>query len=290
VRGKGRLLVHILVILVGLSIALMGPGIAWAQSVDAWTALHSITFQILADLPGSPVSCTGWYAVPQGHAGSLHVSVYVTAGHCEAPHVVRIPEGLERMVVLAHINRLGADAAVGARMDRRATPTFLPIATAPPRPGDRALVAGYSAGHLTEAVLSTVPDCLHGYVCFHSDHALRPGMSGAPILSLVTGQLVGILIGFPLTHNRVDPHTIWATSSTALRTLIDLAVPGALEADRAGRTVSPMFPVSPGRLQNQSGRDRAMSEWRRPAALEKMVRILREDHRTKQGFIEEGVQ
>ena len=32
-----------------------------------------------------------------------------------------------------------------------------------------------------------------------------------------------------------------------------------------------------------------MPEWR-PAALEKMVRILREDHRTKQGLNEERVQ
>ena len=251
---------------------------------------HSITFQILAERPGLPVSCTGWYAAPRGHAGFLYVSVYVTAGRGEAPHVVRNPEGPEQMVVLAHINRLGADAAVGARVDRRAARTFLTLATAPPRPGDRALVAGYSAGHLTEAVLTTVPDCLHGDICFHSDQALRPGMSGAPILSLVTGQLIGILIGFPVIHNRVDPHTIWATPSTALRTLIELATPGALEADRAGRTLPPIFPVSPGWLQNQSRRDRAMPEWRCPTALEKMVRILREDHRTKQGLNEERVQ
>jgi len=250
---------------------------------------HSITFQILAERPVLPVSCTGWYAAPRGHAGFLYVSVYVTAGRGEAPHVVRNPEGPEQMVVLAHINRLGADAAVGAWIDLRATRTFPTLATAPPRPGDRALVAGYSAGHLTEAVLSTVPDCLHGYICFHSDHALRPGMSGAPILSLVAGQLIGILIGFLLTHNREDPHAIWATSSTALRTLIDLAVPEVLDADRAGRTLSPMFPLSPSRLQSQSRRDRSMPEWR-PAALEKMVRILREDHRTKQGLNEERVQ
>jgi hypothetical protein len=109
-------------------------------------------------------------------------------------------------------------------------------------------------------------------------------MSGAPILSLVTGQLIGILIGFPLIHNREDPHTIWATPSTALRNLIELATPGALEADRAGRTLSPMFPVSPGWLQNQSRRDSAMPEWRWPTSLEKMMRILREDHPTKQGL------
>ena len=30
---------------------------------------HSITFQILAERPGLPVSCTGWYAAPRGHAG-----------------------------------------------------------------------------------------------------------------------------------------------------------------------------------------------------------------------------
>src|SRR5215467_12105892 len=131
-------------------------------------------------------------------------------------------------------------------MDLRIRRTFLTLATTPPKPGDRALVAGYSAGHLTEAVLTVVPDCLHGYVCFHSDHALRPGMSGAPILSLDTGQLIGIVIGFPLIRGREDPHALWATSSTVLRTLIELALPGVLEADPAGRTLSPIFPVSPG--------------------------------------------
>lgn len=215
----------------GLGIALAAPSTGLAQPAGPWMTLLSITFPILADLPGLPLSCTGWYAASRGDAGSMPVSVYVTAGHCDTPHIVKITEGLEQMAVLAHINRPGFDAAVGTRVDPRTTRTFPVFAEAFPRTGDRALVGGYSAGHLTEAVLTALPECLHGFLCFHSDHALRPGMSGAPILSLRTGQIIGILIGTPRdSHGYGDPHTVWATPSSALLTLIELATPGALDS------------------------------------------------------------
>jgi hypothetical protein len=229
-----------------LVIALVGSSIASAQPAGHWDGLLSFTFQILADRPDLPVRCTGWFAAPRGHVGSMLVSVYVTAGHCDVPHIVRIAEGFEQMARLAHVNRLGVDAAVGVRLDSRPRRTFPVLATTFPRPGDRALVAGYSAGHLTEAVLTTLPDCSYGFVCFHSDCALRPGMSGAPILSLRTGEIVGILVGTPLdAHGYGDPQTIWATPSTALRVLIDLAAPKALETDRAQRAPSGLFKAVP---------------------------------------------
>lgn len=232
---------RVLIATLGLVIALDGSAIASAQPAGPWTTLLSLTFQILADLPNLPVRCTGWFAAPRGHIGSLLVSAYVTAGHCDVPHVVRITEGLEQTTVLARINRLGVDAAVGIRLDSRVTRAFPVLASALPRPGDRALVAGYSAGHLTEAVLTTLSECLHGFVCFHSDQPLRPGMSGAPILSLRTGEIVGILVGTPLdAHGYGDPQTIWATPSTAIRTLIELASPGLLEAGNVRSVVSPM--------------------------------------------------
>ncbi len=232
---------RIVIAALSLAVVLAACGITSAQPRGPWTTLLAITFQILANRPGQPVNCTGWYAASRRHGGSLLVSIYMTAGHCEVPHVVRIAEGFEQMAVLARIDRLGVDAAVGARLDPRATRMFPVFATALPRPGDRALVVGYSGGHLTEAVLTALPDCPHRFICFHSDHALRPGMSGAPILALHTGEIVGILIGTPQdAHGYGDPHTIWATPSTALRTLIELAAPGALDADRA-RGVVPSF-------------------------------------------------
>jgi len=165
----------------------------------------------------------------------MPVSVYVTAGHCDVPHLVKIAEGLEQMAVLGRITRLGIDVAVGTRIDPRITRTFPILATALPRAGERALMVGYSAGHLTEAVLTNLRDCVHGFLCFHSDLALRPGMSGAPILSLQTGQIIGELVGTPLdSHGYGDPHTVWATPSTVLRTLIELTTPGDLETDRTG--------------------------------------------------------
>jgi hypothetical protein len=213
----------------GLAIILTILGPASAQSVHPWTNLVSATFQILADLPGWPVRCTGWYAAPRGRVSSMTVSLYITAGHCDAPHIARVTEGLEEMAVLARITRPGVDAAVGARFDPRATRTFPVLAAVLPPAGDQALVVGYSAGHLTEAVLTVLPTCQHGFLCLHSDRILRPGMSGAPIVSLRTGDIVGILVGSPMdARGHEDPNTIWATPSVALRSLVELAAPAPI--------------------------------------------------------------
>lgn len=226
----------------GFAIVFAVFGTASAQPVAPWTSLLSATFQILADLPGWPVRCTGWYAAPRGHVSSMRVSVYVTAGHCDDPHIVRTVEGFEQMAVLARITRPGVDAAVGARFDPRATRSFPVLAAALPRPGDHTLVAGYSAGQLTEAVLTVLPDCRGGFLCLHSDRALRPGMSGAPISSLRTGEIVGILVGTPLdAHGHEDPHTTWATPSIALRALVELAAPGAIRSGAFLGGMPPLF-------------------------------------------------
>jgi len=228
--------VRFLLAVFGIAIALAAPSTGLAQPAGPWMTLLSVTFPILADLPGLPVSCTGWYAAARGHAGSMPVSVYVTAGHCDVPRIVRLAEGFEQMAVLGYINRPGVDASVGIRVDPRAIRMFPILATVAPWSGDRALVVGYSAGHITEAVLTTLPECLHGFLCFHSDHALRPGMSGAPILSFRTGLIIGILIGTPRdSHGYGDPHTVWATPSSTLQTLIEFAIPGVLDTNHAGK-------------------------------------------------------
>jgi hypothetical protein len=212
-----------------LAIILSILGTASAQPIHPWTNLVSATFQILADLPGWPVRCTGWYVAPRGRVSSMIVSLYITAGHCDAPHIARVAEGLEEMAVLARITRLGVDAAVGARFDPRATRTFPVLAAALPRAGDQALVVGYSAGHITEAVLTVLPTCQHGFLCLHSDRSLRPGMSGAPIVSLQSAEVVGILVGSPMdARGHDDPTTIWATPSVALRSLVELAGPAPI--------------------------------------------------------------
>ena len=214
-----------------LAMAIAAPGVALAQPAVPWTTLLSATFRILGDLPDLPLSCTGWFVAPHGHVSSMLVSVYVTAGHCPVPQVARTAEGLEQMVVLARITRPGIDAAVGLRVDPRPLRTFPAVAIEPPRLGDRALVAGYSNGRLTEAILTAIGECPAEFLCFHSDQALHPGMSGAPIESLRTGDIVGILVATVQRRGYEDPHTIMATPAAALRTLVEIAVPGALRPD-----------------------------------------------------------
>lgn len=210
----------------GLALLLTIPA-ATAQPPSAWTTVLAVTFRILAMLPELPLSCTGWFAAPSRLVSpSMFVSAYVTAGHCPVPQVVRTAEGLEQMAVLARVTRPGVDATVGLRLDGRPRRAFPSFALVPPRAGDRALVAGYSAGPLTEAVLTANGECSAGFLCFHSDQAIRAGMSGAPILSLHTGEIVGILVATAQqAHSYDDPHTIMATPARALRALLEIAVP-----------------------------------------------------------------
>ena len=219
-----------------------------AEPVAPWTLLLSATFRILADAPGWPVNCTGWYAAPLQRFSSpgTRVSAYVTAGHCWTPHVVEMGGALEQTQTIARVDRAGVDAGIGARMDVRRNPTFLALATALPRHGERALVAGFSDGHLTEAVLTTLEPMRSGFLSFHSDLALRPGMSGAPIILLRTGEVVGVLIGIPHdSRGQPDPHTVIATPATSLRALMEFAVPGALDALRDLRSPASLL-ASPG--------------------------------------------
>ena len=219
--------------LVGLGLAalLSIPADASQPSVP-WTTLLATTFRIFALQPELPVSCTGWYAVPHHQvSSSTVVSVYITAGHCPAPQVVRNGDGLEQMAVLVRITRPGMDAAVGLRVDPRPRRVFPALALAPPQPGERALVAGYSDGHLAETVLTAMSDCSAGFLCFLGDQALRPGMSGAPIMSLRTGEIIGILVATAhQARGDGDPHTIMATPAGPLRELVDIAVPDTLHA------------------------------------------------------------
>jgi hypothetical protein len=203
--------------------------------VGSWSMLLSATFKIVAMLADLPVSCTGWFAAPHRRLSSTLVSVYVTAGHCPIPHVVRTAEGLEQMAVLARITRPGMDAAVGLRQDARPLPTFPRLTALLPSAGDRALVAGYSDGHLTETILTAIEPCAAEFLCFHSDQALRPGMSGAPIMSLRTDGIVGIVVATERdSHGHDDPHTIMATPAGRLQALVDIAVPNALHPVPSG--------------------------------------------------------
>ena len=196
-----------------------------------WTTILAATFRIFAMLPELPVSCTGWYALPYRKvSSSMLVSVYITAGHCPVPQVARTGDGLEQMAVLARVTRPGMDATVGLRPDPRPFRVFPSLALVPPRPGDRALVAGYSAGHLAESVLTVIDECSAGFLCFHSEQALRPGMSGAPILSLRTGEIVGILVASAQPRGYEDPHTVMATAASSLRALVEIAAPDAVRA------------------------------------------------------------
>src|SRR5579883_1115577 len=134
-------------------------------------------FPIKALAPGFPRECTAWYVAPLDQPGhgtrpSLPVSLYVTAGHCPPPHILLSAGLLQRTPPIA---RPGApapapDLAIGARIDPRERRTFLSLASGPPAPGTRALIAGYAAGHLAEIIVTALDPsaCPPGTLCFRS--------------------------------------------------------------------------------------------------------------------------
>jgi len=199
-----------------------------------WDAAVASTFPIRASAAGFPVECTAWYAGPvDANDGSAPpVSVYVTAGHCPTPHVVAAGTrgALERTLVFARMIDPAPDLAVGARTDPREHRTFLQIAEAAPAPGAPALVVGYAEGHLSELVVTALPPsrCPARYACFHSEVPIRGGLSGAPIVSLDTGEVVGMLVATPDDgRGREDTHTVLATPASALRAALRISLPDA---------------------------------------------------------------
>ena len=105
--------VRTFLVTLSMTIILTTADTALARSPVPWTILTSTVFRILADAPGWPVNCTGWYGEPRSYAGAAAVSVYVTAGHCAVPQLAKTVDGLEQMAVLARIVSSGVDAAVG---------------------------------------------------------------------------------------------------------------------------------------------------------------------------------
>jgi hypothetical protein len=203
---------------------------------DAWSAAHAAIFRVFAALPGFPFACTGWYAAPA--QGRPPVSVYITAGHCPAPLMVRTGEGLEDTLVIArlHSAQAGADLTIGERADPRTRRVYLPLAAAPPIPGERALVAGYAGGELTTLIATADAACQRPFVCFTSDAPIRGGLSGSPIVSLRTGEVLGILVAASRDQQAPDgPHAVLATPASAILAALRLALPAALPAQHATR-------------------------------------------------------
>jgi hypothetical protein len=206
---------------------------AIAAAPAAWNDTLASIFAVHAFAQGFPLECTAWYIAPidQPSPSARHplpVSLYVTAGHCPTPHVVHSAGGiLERTLLIARLVDPAPDLAIGARLDPREHRAFLRLAPAPPRPGARALVAGYAGGQLSEIILTAMSpeSCPPGLLCFHSDVPIRGGLSGAPIVLLDTGEAVGMLIATPSdAHGIEDPYTVLATPSSALRAALQLAL------------------------------------------------------------------
>jgi len=203
-----------------------------------WDGVMRSVFPIKALAPGFPRECTAWYVAPLDQPGhgtrpSLPVSLYVTAGHCPPPHIVVSAGLLERTLLIARLVDPAPDLAIGARIDPRERRTFLSLASGPPAPGTRALIAGYAAGHLAEIIVTALDPsaCPPGTLCFRSAVPIRGGLSGAPIVLLDTGEAAGMLVATPSdARGNEDPYTVLATPARTLLAALSLALGSPLSS------------------------------------------------------------
>lgn len=212
-------------------------------SASVWDRVAASVFVVRAALPSFPRECTGWFLAPLPQDRPA-VSAYVTAGHCSEPYVVAESSGgpnagLEQTVWRGRVLTPGSDAAIGLRRDPRTNRVFLPLAISAARLGDRALVIGWSGQRLAAAIVRFERISPNGLLEYTSHLALAPGLSGAPIVSLATGDVVGIVVGLSLADRNDSgaSHVIYATPASAIRALAYLAVPNALmPADGEAKT------------------------------------------------------
>lgn len=227
--GRANFRPHLPFVIACLGLALTIAGTAGADPHSSpWNAAIVSVFRVFSATPELAFQCTGWYVAP-AHAGSsaLPVSVYITAGHCPTPLLVTTAEGLENTLIIArvHSSEAGADLTIAERVDQRDPRVFLPLATALPRTGERALIVGYGDGHLTTLVVTALPACQRPFVCFGSPVYIRGGLSGSPIVSLSDGAVLGILVASPPRADPAGAFTIIATPASVIRAYLDVTLP-----------------------------------------------------------------
>jgi hypothetical protein len=210
--------------------ALAAP--AHADSTAVWDVVANSVFPVLAALNGWPVECTGWYLGPVASKGGP-AALYATAGHCPTPALVRTSSGVEATAVLGEVSEPGSDGMIALRADPRARRTFLRLAAAAPADGDPSIAIGWSGQHLTASRLVFAGTAANGLLQYRSSEALQPGMSGAPIVSLTTGEVTGIVVAGAEPRDNGASHVILATPASALRTLLGLVAHAPRGADGA---------------------------------------------------------
>jgi hypothetical protein len=215
----------------GFILALAGPGHA---SVGLWANIGQAVFRLYVSPDTRTAGCTAWATAPADRARDGEPQTYyITAGHCRPAQYVSDAGRFLRLPLLASSNTFRLDVSVGIRPDHRHRQTFLPLDPAPARPGDRVLAIGFPNGTLMSSVMTVAGAGPDGLVLLRSPIPVAGGWSGAPLVSLATGRVIGILADSLMGES----YLAMAVPATTISAFLSTVEPQALGIPTAPRPI-----------------------------------------------------
>jgi hypothetical protein len=192
-------------------LALAVPGHA---SYDPWDAVARAVFRLYLFPDARAGICTAWATAP---AADEQQSYYITAGHCEIAKYIIDSGRFVRSPLRASSSADPSDVGIGIRPDHRVHRAFLPLDPTPGRPGDRVLGIGFPDGMLMASTMTVMGYTTNGLIALRSSIPLVGGWSGAPLVSLATGSVIGVLEG----RAERDPQIAVAVPAATVRAVLE---------------------------------------------------------------------
>ncbi len=202
------------------SSALAIPGHA---SAGPWDTVVQAVFRLYLFPDARAGLCTAWAVKSRGRDEAY----YVTAGHCEIAQYINDSGRFVRSPLVAASSADRSDVGIGIRPDHRVHRAFLPLDSTPARPGDRALGIGFPDGMLMASTMTVLGDTTDGLIALRSSVPLAGGWSGAPLVSLATGRVIGVLEG----RAERDPQIAVAVPAATVRAVLESVQSQVLDAN-----------------------------------------------------------
>jgi hypothetical protein len=180
--------------LLAMTIALCAASAAWAQNMPSGQLPNPAIVRIIAP-ESDGVSYGSGTLVAVNDTYGLVVTNWHVVRDASAPIWVAFPNGFRSAATILKTDR-DWDLAALAVWHPNVTP--LPLATQPPRPGERLTIAGYGSGWFRavsgQCTQYVSPGGNHPFEMIELSAPARNGDSGGPILN-DRGEIAGVLFG-----------------------------------------------------------------------------------------------
>jgi hypothetical protein len=177
-----------------MTIAICAASAAWAQSMPSGQLPHPAIVRIIAP-ERDGVSYGSGALVALNDTYGLVVTNWHVVRDASAPIWVAFPNGFRSAATILKTDR---DWDLAALAVWRPNVSPLPLATQPPRPGERLTIAGYGSGWFRavsgQCTQYVSPGGNHPFEMIELSAPARNGDSGGPILN-DRGEIAGVLFG-----------------------------------------------------------------------------------------------